>query len=255
MKKGTFLLLLTIVLMAQVFGQGRQRPCNKYPTKEQLKVKLKSGQGHSISPYDFSGRCNTDESTKTILLDLLQAKPLTASERAPHQKAGVIRTIGLLDMKSAIPVLEKALTDTAYAANRYDIQLALARLGNRGLQEQFIKEGAYDPALNDEEWVDALSKRAGVLAYIGSQESIFALHNWLDSSKQYVYLSNGTLAKSAYKVIALLGDIVMNPDFQQKLKGADLSGYQGSNAFIEDCKRWLIANKGKYVINREVYLL
>jgi hypothetical protein len=97
---------------------------------------------------------------------------------------GVLLAIGILNLRKAIPTLRKALKDPLH----YDsatILRVLAKFGDKKLESEIIKNCKYDSALSNHDWIDYYQNQmAPKLLYIGSQESIFAVHQWLDTAKQ-----------------------------------------------------------------------
>jgi hypothetical protein len=97
---------------------------------------------------------------------------------------GVLLAIGVLNLRKAIPRLRKGLKDPLH----YDaatVVKVLAKLGDKKMEAAIIKNCKYDSALSNHDWIDYYQNQmAPKLLYIGSQESIFAVHQWLDTAKQ-----------------------------------------------------------------------
>jgi hypothetical protein len=161
-------------------------------------------------------------------------------------------TVAKLNYTEAIPILKKALSLPMYYNPNF-VELALARLGDTALQRKIIATTTYLPYLDGRRWVDYFNKIGEKLVFIGTQESIAQLGNWLDSSKTYAVTSKGTLfEKSAFHVIWYLSHSVMNKDFQAIVAPYDYGSNPETvtNEMIYAAKTWLCANKGKYEINQ-----
>lgn len=162
----------------------------------------------------------------------------------------LILTSAYLDIVDAIPILKKGLSDSIHYSRPY-VELALARFGDINLQKKIIRETEYKKELNGKEWIAYFYQSAGKLIFISTQESIFQLYNWLDTSKRYASKSDGVIdSKNAYYVIIILKNAIKNSDFQLLVKDVDSPYNKMDNSIILACKNWLIKNKGKYKINR-----
>jgi hypothetical protein len=161
--------------------------------------------------------------------------------------------VSFLDFKEAIPTIEKYF-------NTYDTnasKLALARLGNRKFQLEIIKKCKPDISLNDRNWVENFKDKGFKLWFMATQESIYELHRWVDTSKTFSKTMSQQ-SKSANWVLMFVKDIILNEDFQVKINSMiDKSEiYELTNtdmSILVFCKKWLIENKGKYIISRKLY--
>lgn len=167
----------------------------------------------------------------------------------------LIRYMGYLNIREAIPTLYKAFNFPNYY-DTIQVELTLARFGDKKLQRKAINRIVNPKGLNVAEWLENFEfSVAPNLLYISTQESIYKLNEWLDTSK--IYQPNGPdyhpkrpLAKAALEVIYLLRNVIMNDDFQSivaKIKYDVRKGYL-ENDLILACKYWLKKNKGKYKI-------
>ena len=169
--------------------------------------------------------------------------------------ASVLQAVAYLDMKESVPVIKKYFT----SYNLDIAKLALARLGNKTYQKEIIKSCLANENLNDWEWIENLQKKAPTLSFIGTQESIYAYNYWIDTSKIWHQSFHSSGVKAANYVLIFLKDIILNEDFQTKLKITfpEMSvlydtDYNNTEILIY-CKNWLIKNKGKYKIKRTFY--
>ena len=165
---------------------------------------------------------------------------------------GIILTVANLYYYEAIPILKKALEDSIHY-NKTVTELALARLGNTKFQDKIISQCIYKNELEGSEWINYYNYIASKLLFIATQESIYKLNEWLDTSKMSHYrtIGSGPDTKNAYDVIIDLKNVILNRDFQEKTEGiGDEAVGQKANEPILYCKEWLIKNKGRYEINK-----
>ncbi len=163
----------------------------------------------------------------------------------------ILRVVAFLEIKQAIPIIKKYFNNY----NNFEAELALARLGNKIFQKKIIaNSNPPKDNIDGESWLDNMSISVGNLMFIGTQESIYPIANWLDTSKYYTVNSVGSSGMAAYKVLGILSDFILNKDFQEKIKNIDFSGQcPCTTDIILDVKKWLQKNKGKYIINRNFY--
>jgi hypothetical protein len=169
--------------------------------------------------------------------------------------AGLVLLAGKLDIKSAIPKLNEALLDTIHY-NKWALELALARLGNKSIEDKILNECKYDSSLDGKNWSNDFILKAKKLGFIATQKSIFKFVKWLDTAKYFARTpSGGVRVKSAAYVISFLSNIIQNEEFLAIIKPfkADYDDDFGqvTNNMIIQCREWLIKNKGKYILNRD----
>lgn len=163
----------------------------------------------------------------------------------------LLKVVAFLEIKQAIPIIKKYFN----SYNSFDAELALARLGNKTLQKK-ITANSNPPKdnIDGESWLDNMNESVRNLMFIGTQESIYSINNWLDTSKYYTVNSVGSSGMAAYRVLGALSDFILNIDFQEKIKNIDFSGQcPCPSDIIFDIKEWLLKNKGIYIINRTIY--
>lgn len=170
--------------------------------------------------------------------------------------AGVLKTVAFLDIKEAVPIIQKYFN----SYNKDLARLCLARLGIVSLQKEIIKTCDYNTSMNGTGWNKQLTTVANKLCFIATQESIYKLEEWMDSTKEFpasAHSKSGKGYKSAGLVIEYLSHILLNKDFLDLIKPVNEIGeiYYNmvDNKLIETCKKWLKKNKGKYKINRKYY--
>ena len=131
--------------------------------------------------------------------------------------------------------------------------MALARFGDKALRQKLIGSCSYDN-VKRLDYIDAYQRNAGPeLIFISSQESIFKLQEWLDTSLVMATVQGRKPnVRMAYLVLADLKQVILNKDFQLIAKNFE-SDWMDSDLDIKPilfCKQWLIKNRGKYNINK-----
>jgi hypothetical protein len=165
----------------------------------------------------------------------------------------VILIAAFVGIDKAKPLLREALKDPLHY-NAATVELALARLGDKKYQRSIIAQYDYKRNLVGRDWLNYYQDTvAQKLIFVSSQESIYSLHKWMDTSKYYVPNPHkpAQIAQSAHIVIQDLKYIIGNKDFQEKMKNWDEEpfGYRIDEVILF-CKKWLLKNKGKYQINK-----
>jgi hypothetical protein len=227
-------------------------------TKEEINEYLRKNIKHNKGFYEIEKRAlsvstNNDSLYKIAYDSIVNVINQSILSSLPKNiDNGIIYTVAFLNLKEAVPILQKGLTAPEYY-NHTLVELALARLGNKELQTKIINNCIYNKNLNNIEWVDDYKRKiARKLIFVSSQESIYKLEQWLDTSKVYTLIPDRKPdGKSAYVVLADLKHIILNIDFQELLK--EFNGdprRKMDNTLILVCKEWLIKNKGKYEINK-----
>lgn len=164
--------------------------------------------------------------------------------------ASIVLTVGYLELKETVPFLKSVISDSAHY-NQWAIELALARMGDKKLQGKIINNSNYNPSLEEEDWKNDYYENARSLFYIGSQESIFKLTDWLDTSKMYTALSEGGKdSKNAFITLVDLKYAIKNKEFQAILQGIEVPMGQKDDKLILKAKEWLINNRKHYQIDR-----
>jgi hypothetical protein len=174
----------------------------------------------------------------------------------------IIMLLGSLDIKKSIPKLYPLLIDSVQYS-KFALELALARMGDAVLQSKILNSSSleYDIYADDRQWLDFYSLKSRTLIYLNTQQSIFKLSEWLDTSKNYCTLSHGCgNVKPSNQVVYDLYKIIENKDFSDsvsKIVNVKKSFFdweeKESVAVILFCKNWLINNRGNYVLNRKYF--
>lgn len=251
-----------------------QKPCSKLPESGQLSVLLDK-VNVKINPLDFRMNCNVNESIKAKLISLIAEKCGVVNRidsshcKTSHLISGkakqdikvyagindIIKTVAFLYMQEAIPILEQSLIDSNACFNLPIVKLALARFGNKKFETDIIDTLKPDFSKDGYEWVDDFRLKGGFLSFINSQESVSQLSNWLDLTKTYDYAADRMKGKSAYLIVGYIREIILNKEFHDIINGKDLTGLEISdNKLINQCKNWMIRNKGKYQLNKGYYI-
>ncbi len=251
-----------------------QSACLNLPTPVQIVKLLSKRPVTDIELCQFKIGCNVTTAVKKRLLHLVSGTWTrteinqyldAAGEAVKHDSIArqlfittlyrqpvdnsLIRLVALLNMKEALPVLQKALTDTMQRYNIETVELALARLGNQQMESKIVKDCQPNTAIDFDEWMQDFEIKFTKLFFINTQRSIYQVGAFLDTTKSYVYTDGRKNGKSAYKVIQLMNDFILNPEFHLLTKGMDISGLKRvDNTFVLRCKNWLTANKGRYRI-------
>lgn len=162
----------------------------------------------------------------------------------------LLRLVAYLDIKAALPIIEKN--------NRYYdstiSEFSLAKLGRKDKQKDIFNKMVPNLRLTGDEWFKDFESKFHGLSFIGNQEAIFLISNFLDTTQYFTLTSNGALGKSSYKIIGYLRDIIKNKDFLALTDSIDIDGYcPCSNTLITKIKIWFKLNRGHYIINREYY--
>ena len=159
----------------------------------------------------------------------------------------LIIAVGQAGIIEAVPFLrDTALVDPVHY-DRWAIELALAKLGDKELQNKIIRECKYNASLNGDDWIKDFKEKFNKLAFLGTQESIYRLHEWIDTSKNYEATSNGGLGKCASFAISFMLPIFTDPIPKQKIKHIGLEGMNTMDMI--DFKNWMKVNKGLYKID------
>ena len=197
-------------------------------------------------------KISVDSIQKIVKSDILNEMHRNGIFAVPPR---LFQIAAILQIKEAIPILRKGLADKQHYDSVY-AELALARLGDKGLQlkiinsctNKFSSGSVYD---FENHYTYQIAPK---LLFLATQESIYKLNEWLDTTNLY-YSVRGRKAntKYAYKVLADLKHLILNKDFQKIAK--DFSDewdikYNLDNGLILFCKDWLLKNKGKYKINK-----
>jgi hypothetical protein len=165
--------------------------------------------------------------------------------------ASILRTVAYLNLKEAIPIIKKYL----HSYNLGVAELCLARLGSRELQNKIIKGNTVNNTLIHDDWLNDFESKFKILTFINTRESIYQLHAWIDTTHRFTVSSSGGEGWAAYRVIAYLKEVIMNPDFQLLTKNIDGLGFCPCSANdVLNVKAWMIANRNKYELNNEFYM-
>ncbi len=240
-------------------------------TFEQIDSVLKKENGQQPFGYTYSDVhkrfAKGNDSLSLIIFDSLahaqkmasynQQKKLPNNYRFGVDK-DIILSTGWLYLQKAKPILQNALKDVNYKYEPVFVKLALARMGDKESINyclQNISENISQISTMDN-WDEAYQKSAPYMIFPAQQETIYEMHNWLDSSRRD-YSNPSPSGKSrwffsSYKPIVDLKVIILNKDFQKIVKSVELYEEEFSlqdKSIVQQCKEWLINNKGNYKIN------
>lgn len=180
----------------------------------------------------------------------------------------IIKTVAWLDMKEVIPFLKITFLNNAKQYERHIVALALARLGDTtyenyisNYKNQFIRH----KDLANGNWRELYEKSFDELAFIGTQNSVYHIHEWMDTIRTTYIVSDGNTPNTRTFVstylIERLRRLIKNPELTQIVdKLYTLTDYTHVDVFVRatpelvtEVKKWLIINRGKYIINREYF--
>lgn len=176
----------------------------------------------------------------------------------------LIKLAALIGLKEAIPLFKNDLNaKSKHLYNPEIAELALAKLGDKVLYKKILKECSYNSDLNDydsvryqdnQAWTNDFYYKFDKLTFLNTQESLFQLHHWLDTSKFCIYSQVNAdiiLGYSSFIVGYRLLQHFRRGDEIKKYRAKDLGISKFAADAILDVKKWMIENKGKYVIKHE----
>jgi hypothetical protein len=158
----------------------------------------------------------------------------------------LILVIGWLNMKETIPFLrDSALKDQLHYP-KWAVELALARMGDKRLQKKIITSCKNDTKSGENFEADYYNKYRKIL-YLATQESLYQLHDFVDTSKYIEFNSAGALTSFAYRIVQDFSLRIGNEDLKKLII---LTGdeYNYNIDAILAIKQWMIKNKKKYKI-------
>ncbi len=183
----------------------------------------------------------------------------------------VIKTVAWLDMKELIPFLKVKLLGNTNQYDREAVGLALARLGDTTYENYFsnYKNQVIRQSTNIDyqDWRSIYQKSFEELAYIATQKSVFHIYEWMDTIRRTAYIiacgqepDNNTEFIST-SLINKLRSFINNADFKKIAEKLYYNNpgksepifLRSKPELIIDIRNWLIANKGRYIINREFF--
>jgi hypothetical protein len=160
---------------------------------------------------------------------------------------GIVLAIGWLNMKETIPFLRDSALNSKYY-DKPSVELALARMGNKKLQKK-IFNSCLNYSTNKEDFVSDFNNNYRKLIYIGTQESLFYIHEFIDTSKYFPINSEGAMTSFALKVVQNLKTVFGNDEIN-KLISQTGDEWNYNVKVILAIKQWIIKNKGKYIIKK-----
>jgi hypothetical protein len=173
----------------------------------------------------------------------------------------IILTVAWIDLKEAKPILKKAYLNNSPNFDRYYLQIALAKLGDKdALNDLFKLDYVYkitDWQCTKYSLVDYIFP----LKFIGSQESIFQIHRLLDTTSKCTEYGTDDITRKIYsatKIIKQFNNLFQNPSFKLVTNNFDFNYYYWDRVITADIiyriKNWITDNKGKYELNKEQIL-
>ena len=162
-----------------------------------------------------------------------------------------ILIVGWLKMKEAIPFLKNvALKDSGHYPKWY-VEITLARMGDKKLQKKFIEDDKkIKPWLITEKFNKVYEKSYKSMIFLGTQESIYELHKWIDTSLINQVDSKGGLGRLSGLLLWDISKAILNKDFKLLVSQVDTDEFSNGAALLS-VKNWILQNKGKYEINRK----
>jgi hypothetical protein len=162
-------------------------------------------------------------------------------------KKELVLTIGWLNMKETVRFLKDSALNSKYY-DKVSVELALARMGDKKLQKKIIAACRNSSNIK-EDFVNDYNNKFCKLVYIGTQESLYQLHEFIDTSKYIPLNSKGTMTSFALKIVQNFKTVFGNDEINKLIK---LTGdeYDYDTKSILAIKQWIIKNKGKYIIEK-----
>ena len=208
------------------------------------------------------------DSTYHFVYDSLLAETKAQIEKDIRAKVVpdiLVKLAAAIGLKEAFPLFKNDLNLTSkHLYNPGIAELALAKLGDKKMYEKILKECSYNSNLIDfdsvsyqdnKAWLNDFYYKFDKLTFLNTQESLFQLHNWLDTSKFCIdgqVNANIYLGYSSFIVARRLLQFFRRGDEIMKFrKKGDLGINKITADAIMDVKKWMIENKGKYVVKHE----
>ncbi len=160
----------------------------------------------------------------------------------------LVITAARINLREAIPLLQRSLKDTVHY-RRWYTELALARLGDKALQRKLIAACAYSQSLNGTDWRRIFFDVFKKMSFIGTQESLYQLHQWIDTTGTYEEIDDRPGVKCGNLAVLVMQDVFLNDEFKALIKGISTSSK--SDQQLMAVKQWIIANKGKYTLRKD----
>jgi len=169
--------------------------------------------------------------------------------------SSVIAMAGWIDMQETIPYLE-ALLKNPKQQDKEVIKLALARLRVEPYYSEALEKYTSEVILSDRYNIDDdCAVKAEVLRYLGTEESIYAIGEWLLREELYYPISHDD-----YQIF--VGHIAFQILYFNVFKDCEdfrEEYFEESFEFMDDLKKlrkiydWMQENRGKVEYNRDYY--
>jgi hypothetical protein len=162
----------------------------------------------------------------------------------------ILKAVAMAQIKEAIPIFKKIISDKHRSFNMSIVELALARLGDRASQENIFSECLPENNSDPEARPFELDGKIRKLFFVRTQESIYQISHWLDTVHTYQQYEGGPIGKNGCRVIDYLYSVISLPsqydkNFRRQIESISYS--KEANSVILKFKKWFVANKGKYV--------
>ena len=168
-----------------------------------------------------------------------------------------------INLKDAIPIFKIGLKSGNKIYDNEMLELALAKMGDDVLYKKILKEASYNNELkdfdssvnrDDKAWTKDFKRKFFKLSFLSTQESLFQLHDWLDTSKvSFLFgLPNGNkqLGSSSFLILIYLVRYFQNDEMLKAYKNIDEFDDIKTKAFVLSFKKWMIENKGKFKVKQ-----
>gem|GEM_PF-2863980 len=226
----------------------------------ELKANSKFLRHEKIAEYYAKG----NDSIYKVVIDSIRKDFVETNFKSKKQNIfkvnpGLILLAGSLNIKEAIPILSEGVKEREHY-DSISLELALAKLGDKVFENKIVTSCSYTGNFRKNYIDDYMFIIRPKLFYLATQQSIFKLNEWLDTSQLYASVpGKKQKARFAYLILADLKNIILNPDFAILAK--DIPNYWSPSdpiCFTDEpilkCKNWLKKNKGKYKINYDYCL-
>jgi hypothetical protein len=236
---------------------------NKWTEEELLTWAEKDINGDFYRGYreekagELSKKLNKDYNN---IIDSLKNQQITEiKKRTKRYKIddNLILSVAWLDMQEAVPVLTNALQNPQQYNNE-KVRLSLARLRVEPYYSEALKYYSVKQKDQYGEFttnpISDYYQRSRRLLFICTPASIEVASQWLKSTKKVNPLSEGNdLVPLANFAVIDLSEMILNEEFRKICNPEKFQESAGAvkPKELEFCKKWILANKNKMMLNRE----
>lgn len=164
---------------------------------------------------------------------------------------GIIHAAGWLDLQYTIPYLENILNDPKQKLEKETTLLALARLQKEPYYSDMIEKYSNIETI-EEIYSTGLFDSVFKLAYIGTQESIFAATKLLNVKGFYnPFSDDDSKVMLVWQVIEGLLMVIEDQSFLDYFSNNDIDMFNITQNDVDFAKKWMEEHKGNIKFNRD----